>query len=204
MAPELAEVEDSLPHARRVDTFAQRVDDPRSLVAQHHGRFGRIGVEALPSRDLGKIDPASLGAYAHLAGLRLGVIRLPHLEHTTVAVACHPHRLHGRRSYSRLCYRGRGMQVVSLAPVPVASLKWRMGEGAWTLSVVCKLSLSLEQGEAEIAKRHDPIYDEDKFPDDDDTASLYAPCDLVPARKLVDVMVVGNAYAPRGGSVKSL
>jgi len=96
------------------------------------------------------------------------------------------------------------MQVVSLAPVPVASLPWRLANGPWTLSVICKLPLNLEPGEAVIAKRHDPIYERDRFPNDDPGASLYAPSDLVPHRPLVDVSVVGNAYAPRGGPVKSL
>ncbi len=96
------------------------------------------------------------------------------------------------------------MQVVSLAPVPVASLKWRMGDGAWMLSVICKLTLQLCPGDAEIAKRHDPIHEQDRFPDDDETASLFAPSDLVPQRKLVDVMVVGNTYAPRGTTTTAL
>jgi len=31
------------------------------------------------------------------------------------------------------------MQVVSLAPVPVASMPWRIGDSSWVLTVVCKL-----------------------------------------------------------------
>jgi hypothetical protein len=96
------------------------------------------------------------------------------------------------------------MQVVSLAPVPVASLTWRLGEGPWSYTVICKLTLQLGPGDAELAKRHDPIHENDRFPDDDAAASLYAPSDLVPRRKLVDVMVVGNAYAPLGQSSTSL
>ena len=96
------------------------------------------------------------------------------------------------------------MQVVSLAPVPVASLPWRVGDGPWMLSIICKLTLNLEPGEAVIAKRHDPIYERDRFPDDDGSASLYAPSDLVPARSLVDVMIVGSAYSPRSTATNNL
>ena len=45
------------------------------------------------------------------------------------------------------------MQVVSLAPVPVASLAWRVGDGSWTLGVVCKLTFQLNPGQAKLAKR---------------------------------------------------
>jgi hypothetical protein len=96
------------------------------------------------------------------------------------------------------------MQVVSLAPVPVASVTWRIGDGAWSLGVVCKLTFQLMPGDARLAKRHDPIYERERFPDDDTEASMYAPCDLVPARPLTDVTLVGNAYAPRGTPVTTL
>lgn len=96
------------------------------------------------------------------------------------------------------------MQVVSLAPVPVASLAWRVGDGAWALGVVCKLTFQLNPGQAKLAKRHDPIYERDRFPDGDKQASLYAPSDLVPTRPLTDVTLVGSVYAPRGKPTSAL
>jgi hypothetical protein len=96
------------------------------------------------------------------------------------------------------------MQVVSLAPVPVASLAWRVGEGSWSLAVICKLTFQLTPGEARLAKRHDPIYERERFPDDDRGASLYAPSDLVPSRPLTDVTVVGSVFAPRSQPTSSL
>ncbi|HZO16504.1 MAG TPA: DUF2169 domain-containing protein [Polyangiaceae bacterium] len=87
------------------------------------------------------------------------------------------------------------MQVVSLAPVPVASLRWRVGEDPWILSIITKLTFRLEPGVAKVHKMHDPVHEEDQHED----GFLVAPSDLVPSRPLVDVTVVGNAYAPHGG-----
>jgi hypothetical protein len=91
------------------------------------------------------------------------------------------------------------MQVVSLAPVPVASLCWRQGSGPWTLTVVCKLTVGLAPGQAVLAKRHDPVHERDQVGDTGAAGSLLAPSDLVPARPLCDVTLVGEAYAPGGG-----
>ncbi|MBW2456061.1 MAG: DUF2169 domain-containing protein [Deltaproteobacteria bacterium] len=93
---------------------------------------------------------------------------------------------------------------MSLAPVPVASMPWRIGDSSWVLTVVCKLSLQLEPGEAQLAKRHEPIYEAEVYPDNNLGLSPLAPADLVPSRPQVDVMVVGDVYAPRGTPVPSL
>jgi hypothetical protein len=95
------------------------------------------------------------------------------------------------------------MQVVSLAPVPVASLCWRQGSGPWTLTVVCKLTVGLAPGQAVLAKRHDPVHERDQVGDTGAAGSLLAPSDLVPARPLCDVTLVGEAYAPGGGPLPS-
>ncbi len=96
------------------------------------------------------------------------------------------------------------MQVVSLAPVPVASMPWRIGDSSWVLTVVCKLSLQLEPGEAQLAKRHEPVYDAEVYPDNNLGLSPLAPADLVPSRPQVDVMLVGDVYAPQGNPVPSV
>ncbi|HHH31770.1 MAG TPA: DUF2169 domain-containing protein, partial [Polyangiaceae bacterium] len=107
-------------------------------------------------------------------------------------------------SLDERCGRFALMQVVSLAPVPVASLAWRVGDGAWALGVVCKLTFQLTPGQAKLAKRHDPIYERERFPDGNEHASLYAPSDLIPTRPLTDVTLVGSAYAPRGKPTSSI
>jgi hypothetical protein len=96
------------------------------------------------------------------------------------------------------------MQVVSLAPVPVASMPWRIGDSSWVLTVVCKLSFQLAPGDAQLAKRHDPVYEAEVFPDNNLGLSPLAPSDLVPSRPQVDVMLVGDVYAPQGNAVPSL
>jgi len=84
------------------------------------------------------------------------------------------------------------MDVVSLAPVPVSSLHWRIADGPWTLSVVCKLTLVLRPERSAVAKRQEPIHAVDlrtaEFPRD----RILAPSDLVPMRQAVDV----TAFAP--------
>lgn len=94
------------------------------------------------------------------------------------------------------------MHVVSLAPIPVSSVTWQHRAGPWTTTVICKLTFRLEPGEAQVAKRHEPLHDRDVMPDEG--ASVYAPADLVPGRERVDVTLVGSACAPGGVPVTSL
>lgn len=96
------------------------------------------------------------------------------------------------------------MDVVALAPVPVASYYWRLGDRPWTLTLVCKLTLDLEPGEATLAKENEPIHLTDTFIEDDVDASPYGASDLTPGKPLVDVMLVGDAFAPRGKPTQSL
>jgi hypothetical protein len=96
------------------------------------------------------------------------------------------------------------VDVVSLAPVPVASLRWRLGDGDWMQTLVCKLTIKLAPGTSLLAKRHDPIYEHDRFPDDGQSGGPYAPADLVPGKPCVDVTLVGAAYAPNGHPCESL
>ncbi|MEM1032892.1 MAG: DUF2169 domain-containing protein [Myxococcota bacterium] len=97
------------------------------------------------------------------------------------------------------------MHVVSLAPIPVASLIWRhQGAPSWWQTVVGKLTFRLTPPVATLAKRHDPIHDRDRFADDDPDAPVYAPADLVPTRPRVDVTAVGPAWAPGGVAATSI
>jgi len=96
------------------------------------------------------------------------------------------------------------MDVESLGSLPVGSLWWRLGDGPWTLSVVCRGTLDLTPGELRLAARQDPIAAQDQFMGGNRNASLYQPSDLLPYKPRVDVGLVGCAYAPEGTTVESL
>ncbi len=94
------------------------------------------------------------------------------------------------------------MDVVSLAPVPVASLTWRRGDGGWALSVACKITIDLRPDSSHLAKSHDPIYEQDE--PGSIVARLRAPSDLVPTRPMVDVTLSGRAYPSSNNAADTL
>ncbi|HHH10482.1 MAG TPA: DUF2169 domain-containing protein [Sorangium sp.] len=87
------------------------------------------------------------------------------------------------------------MQIVSLAPVPVASRLWRYSGQSWSLAIVCKITVRLEAGQAVLAKSHDPIHEQEITAGAAGANRLHAPADLVPSRAGVDITLVGDAYA---------
>lgn len=87
------------------------------------------------------------------------------------------------------------MQIVSLAPVPVASRLWRREGHPWTLAVICKITVRLEAGTARLARSHDPIHDDEITAGAVAASRVHAPSDLVPVRAGVDISLVGDAYA---------
>lgn len=96
------------------------------------------------------------------------------------------------------------MDVVSTCPLPVASVLWQPRAGKWALTFVCKATYRLLPGESELASEQEPPNEDDNFWDDDATRSLYAPSDLVPFKARADVILVGNAFAPRREPTRSL
>ncbi|MBI4699884.1 MAG: DUF2169 domain-containing protein, partial [Deltaproteobacteria bacterium] len=96
------------------------------------------------------------------------------------------------------------MDLLSLSPLPVASLIWRHGQGSWIQTVVCKCTFELCPGLARTVQRQYPICDRDRFLEDDPNRSVYAPGDLAPFKRRVDVTLVGSAFAPGGHSVERL
>src|SRR5262245_3285398 len=96
------------------------------------------------------------------------------------------------------------MEVVSLSPLPVRSVTWQLRQGTWVLTFACKAAFGRLPGRADFAEEQDPIYLEDQHWSDDPTWSLYAPSDLAPARRRVDVVLVGEAFAPPGKQARSL
>ncbi|MDI1446202.1 DUF2169 domain-containing protein [Polyangium sp. 6x1] len=96
------------------------------------------------------------------------------------------------------------MEVVSLSPLPVASMIWQSGPGAWTLTFVAKATCQIQPGKSPLASAQEPVHEEDCHWDDDDARSLFAASDLVPLKPRVDVTLVGSAFAPQGQPVRSL
>lgn len=95
------------------------------------------------------------------------------------------------------------MNVVSIGPLPVASLTWQ-GTVNRVLTVVCKATFTLWPGESPLHPMQQPIDAADVHLEGEPSRSLQAPSDLVPFKSRADVMLVGFAYAPRGEPVKSL
>lgn len=93
------------------------------------------------------------------------------------------------------------MDVVSLSPVPVASLLWRREGCAWRLNVISKLTFKVIVGESVLSKEHIPLYFADECTSEGD---LHAPCDVVPTRPAVDVMIVGRAYRGRDAKAEKV
>lgn len=96
------------------------------------------------------------------------------------------------------------MEVISLSPLPVASLVWQPRSGAWTFTFVCKATFLLCSGETTLAPEQQPINKAERHWRDDSSLSLEEPCDIAPMRIKTDVVLVGSAFAPRGTQVLSL
>jgi hypothetical protein len=98
----------------------------------------------------------------------------------------------------------RAMEVISLCPLPVAALLWSAEKRGWTLTVVCKATFRLTPGVLDLATEHLPIHRVERHWDGETTQSVVAPSDLAPFKPKVDVVLVGNAYAPGGRAVTRL
>src|SRR5262245_57507636 len=96
------------------------------------------------------------------------------------------------------------MDVVCARPLRTGSLLWQPRAGAFSLTVVCKLTYVLVPGESQIAEDQEEINEHDHHWNDDETRSLYVASDLVPRKARPDVTLVGNAFAPGGEPVRSL
>src|SRR5579871_4013105 len=96
------------------------------------------------------------------------------------------------------------MDVISISPFRAGSVLWRPRPDRWTLTVVCKATYALAQGASALAAEQEPVNERDAFWDDDPRRSLYAPSDLAPFKPRADVILVGQAYAPRSELVRSL
>lgn len=96
------------------------------------------------------------------------------------------------------------MDVISICPLRVASLVWQPRAGAWAQTVVCKATYQLQPLVSPLADVQEAPSEEDNHWDDDESRSLYAPCDLSPFKRRPEVLLVGHAFAPGGQPVHSL
>ncbi|MBK8253127.1 MAG: DUF2169 domain-containing protein [Polyangiaceae bacterium] len=96
------------------------------------------------------------------------------------------------------------MDVLSLCPLPAAPLVWELLPGRWVLTVVCKATYRIEPGLSPLAQEHEPLWDTDKYWDDDASRSIRVPSDLIPFKPRADVVLVGSAFAKGSSSVRSL
>lgn len=72
------------------------------------------------------------------------------------------------------------------------------------LTVVCKATFRLQPDESPLADEQDALNEEDNYWNDDRSRSVYSASDLAPYKPRVDVMLVGNAFAPHKKPVHAL
>ncbi len=96
------------------------------------------------------------------------------------------------------------MEVLSLGPLYAVGLPWQRQGRDWLLTVVCKATFDLGPGELRLSAGQEPINEGDNHWDDDVRRSVYAPNDMAPFKKGVDVTLVGSAYAPHRQPCRSV
>lgn len=96
------------------------------------------------------------------------------------------------------------MDVVSTAPIPATGFRWLLSNGAPALTVVCKATFLLQQGEASLAPQQEPLAADDAYWEAEPDRLSPAMTDLVPYKARADVVLVGHAYAPQRQPARSL
>jgi hypothetical protein len=96
------------------------------------------------------------------------------------------------------------MEVVPLSPVHVASLRWRRDARSWVLTLVAKMTFALQPGEMRPSPQQERLHERDQYAEEDPSRSLVSASDMAPFKPRADVLLVGHAFAPQGGRVRSL
>jgi hypothetical protein len=96
------------------------------------------------------------------------------------------------------------MDIISLCPLRAMSMVWRPAQERWTLTVVCKATYLLVPEVSPLHEEQEYPNEEDSHWDDDPHRSLSAPTDMVPFKAKAEVLLVGQAFAPRKQPVRSL
>jgi hypothetical protein len=96
------------------------------------------------------------------------------------------------------------VKITSVGPFLTGSLVWRPAPDRWVLTVVAKATFTLKPGKVSLAAEQQVLNERERHWSDDEARSLYSPSDLVPFKRRVDVVLVGQAFAPRGAPARSL
>jgi hypothetical protein len=89
------------------------------------------------------------------------------------------------------------MEVISVCPLPVASLLWQPPRSALVLTAICKATFALRPVECALAEEQEYPNEDENHWNDDPGRSLYSPSDLAPFKPRAEVTLVGHAFAPR-------
>ncbi len=96
------------------------------------------------------------------------------------------------------------MDIVSNSPLLVMSRPYRTMRGAWCNLVICKATFLLSPTTSALASTQEAILEQDLRWEDKPDRSVFAPSDVVPFKRDVDVVLVGHAFAPGGQPVRSI
>ncbi|EYF05450.1 DUF2169 family type VI secretion system accessory protein [Chondromyces apiculatus] len=96
------------------------------------------------------------------------------------------------------------MDVISLSSPRTAGLVWQPKPGSFMLSVLYKVTFTLSPSRSELAPTQDPVVEADNHWNDDEWRSLHSASDLIPTKPRAEVVLVGQAFAPKGQPVRSL
>ncbi len=96
------------------------------------------------------------------------------------------------------------MEIVSLSPLPATIRPYQTARGAHLLLIVCKATFLLAPGTSTLHGSQEPIHDDDKRWDDKPDRSVFAPADIVPFKRDVDVVLVGYAFTAGAVPARSI
>ncbi len=96
------------------------------------------------------------------------------------------------------------MDILGRGPLPVGGFVWQPRRDGWVATVVCKATFTLAPKVCAVALAQEPLHDVEQHDGGNPAKSLRAPCDLVPVKPLVDVLLVGSVFAPGGRPVSAI
>ncbi|MEP7120994.1 MAG: DUF2169 domain-containing protein [Byssovorax sp.] len=96
------------------------------------------------------------------------------------------------------------MNVISVGPFLTDAIYWRPATDLWVLTVIAKATFALKPGKVTLAAEQQTLHGRDSHWSDDPARSLHAASDRAPFKRRVDVVLVGQAFAPRGTTAQSL
>lgn len=95
------------------------------------------------------------------------------------------------------------MDIVTIGPFLSGSLRWRTRSGDYVETLVCKATFTLHPTTCLLADEQEAVIEADDHWNDDASRSLHVASDLVPYKHRADVVLIGDAFAPRGEPVRS-